>query len=139
MLGCLDYQRAYKSDYELDQLRVANRLAMVGHSAARECFLAGGSEYDIHMAYLTNCGVLEDETPYTNIVALNEKAAILHYQNKRRQHQGGNQVLLIDAGYRVRGYGSDITRTSESKDIHPVFKAQLAEMESKKYKIDHKN
>ena len=112
LLACLDYQRAYKTDYELDQLRVANRLALVGHNAARECFLAGGSEYDIHMAYLTTCGVLEDETPYTNIVALNEKAAILHYQNKRRQHQGGNRVLLIDAGYRVRGYGSDITRTS---------------------------
>jgi len=135
LLACLDYQRAYKTDYELDQLRVANRLALVGHSAARECFLAGGSEYDIHMAYLTTCGVLEDETPYTNIVALNEKAAILHYQNKRRQHQGGNRVLLIDAGYRVRGYGSDITRTSVSKDIHPVFNALLAGMESIKDKL----
>ena len=135
LLGYLDYQRAYKSDYELHQLRVANRLAMVGHSAARECFLAGGSEYDIHMAYLTTCGVLEDETPYTNIVALNEKAAILHYQNKRRQHHGGNRVLLIDAGYRVRGYGSDITRTSVSKDIHPAFNALLAGMESIKDKL----
>ena len=59
LLGCLDYQRAYKSNYELDQLRAANRLALIGHSAARDCFLAGGSEYDIHMAYLTTCGVLE--------------------------------------------------------------------------------
>ena len=135
LLGCLDYQRAYKSNYELDQLRAANRLALIGHSAARDCFLAGGSEYDIHMAYLTTCGVLEDETPYTNIVALNEKAAILHYQNKRRQLQGDNRVLLIDAGYRVRGYGSDITRTSVSDDIHPVFNVLLAGMESIKDKL----
>ena len=61
LLGCLDYQRAYKSNYELDQLRAANRLALIGHSAARDCFLAGGS----NMTFIwppTTCGVLEDET-----------------------------------------------------------------------------
>ena len=135
LLNFLDYHRAYKSDYELDQLRVANRLALVGHSAARDCFLAGGSEYDIHMAYLTTCGILEDETPYTNIVALNEKSAILHYQNKRRHLQGDNRVLLIDAGYRVRGYGSDITRTAVSNDIHSAFNALLDGMESIKDRL----
>jgi Xaa-Pro dipeptidase len=114
----LDYYRAYKTEYELDQLRTANQLALNGHQAARNCFLAGGSEYDIHLAYLGTCGVLEDETPYTNIVALDDKSAILHYQNKRRQLAQTSQVLLIDAGYRVRGYGSDITRTWVRDGVH---------------------
>lgn len=126
----LDYYRAYKTEYELDQLRTANRLALNGHQAARDCFLAGGSEYDIHLAYLGTCGVLEDETPYTNIVALDEKSAILHYQNKRRQLAQTSQVLLIDAGYRVRGYGSDITRTSVRDGVHASFSDLLTGMEA---------
>ena len=128
-LSFLDYHRAYKSAYELEQLKEANRLALIGHNAARECFLAGGSEYDIHMAYLGACKLLEDETPYTNIVALNEKSAILHYQQKRRT-AGDNKVLLIDAGYRLRSYGSDITRTTASDSAHPLFKALLSGMEA---------
>ncbi len=129
LLNFLDFHRAYKSQYELAQLREANRLALIGHDAARECFLAGGSEYDIHCSYLGACKLLEDETPYTNIVALDEKAAILHYQNKRRVPTGDSQVLLIDAGYRVRGYGSDITRTSARENVHGVFLQLLKGME----------
>lgn len=129
LLHFLDYHRAWKSDYEIEQLKEANRLALIGHEAARECFLAGGSEYDIHLAYLGACKILEDETPYTNIVAMNEKSAILHYQNKRRNNED-NRVLLIDAGYRVRGYGSDITRTTASDSAHPLFKSLLRGMEA---------
>ena len=129
LLHFLDYQRAWKSDYEIEQLKEANRLALIGHEAARECFLAGGSEYDIHLAYLGACKILENETPYTNIVALNEKSAILHYQYKRRNSED-NRVLLIDAGYRLRGYGSDITRTTASDSAHPLFRSLLTGMEA---------
>lgn len=129
-LHAIDFGRATKTPYETVQLREANRLALIGHDAARESFLAGGSEYDIHMAYLGACKLLEDETPYTNIVAVDEKSAILHYQNKRRGHSGDGQVLLIDAGYRVRSYGSDITRTTARDSVHPVFKSLLQGMES---------
>jgi len=132
-LDYLDYHRAYKQPYEVTQLRTANQLALVGHQAAASCFLDGGSEYDIHLAYLQACQVLEHETPYTNIVAVNEKAAILHYQNKRRyanseQHLD-NQVLLLDAGCRVNAYCSDITRTTCSAHVHPIFKQLLTGME----------
>lgn len=120
LLRFIDYYRAYKSEYEVYQLREANRLALIGHSAAQECFLAGGSEYDVHLAYLSACKILEDEAPYTNIVGINEKSAILHYQNKRRISEN-NLVLLIDAGYRVRGYCSDITRTTTSATASDLF------------------
>lgn len=130
LLHYLDYQRAYKTDYEIAQLRTANAKALIGHKAAENAFKDGLSEYGIHQAYLQACEILEYEAPYTNIVALDEKSAILHYQNKRRDNATHSQVLLIDAGYRVNGYGSDITRTYAKDSAHPVFHALLEGMES---------
>ena len=130
LLSYLDYHRAYKSEYELDQLRAANELALKGHAAARKSFLAGANEYDIHMAYLGACEILEEECPYTNIVALDEKSAILHYQYKRRSSAEKSQVLLIDAGCRVNGYCSDITRTTTRETAHTVFQSLLTGMEA---------
>ena len=129
LLAYLDFQRAIKTDYELEQLREANRVGLLGHAAARESFLLGGSEYDIHMAFLNACGILEEQSPYTNIVALDEKSAILHYQHKRRGCAQTSQVLLIDAGCRINGYGSDITRTSIKETANIVFKSLLTGME----------
>jgi len=129
LLTHLDFYRAAKTTYELEQLRAANRLALLGHSAARSCFMDGGTEYAIHMAFLQATQNLEDECPYTNIVALNEKAAILHYQFKRKTNIDEGQVLLIDAGCRVKAYGSDITRTWASTSVHPVFRSLLGAME----------
>lgn len=130
LLAYLDFSRAIKTEYELDQLRAANQLALKGHEAAKTCFLQGGTEYEIHMAFLRATHHLEEESPYTNIVALNEKAAILHYQFKRKTNNKRNRVLLIDAGCRVRAYCSDITRTLATDDAHPVFQSLLTTMEA---------
>lgn len=129
LIHYLDYKRAYKSEYEISQLRTANAKGLVGHSAAEKAFKEGLSEYAIHQSYLQACEILEDEAPYTNIVALDEKSAILHYQNKRRGNATNSQVLLIDAGVRVNGYGSDITRTYARDSAHPVFRDLLKGME----------
>lgn len=129
LMHFLDFHRAYKTPYEILQLKQANLAALTGHAAAKDAFLRGESEYEIHQAYLAACGVLEDETPYTNIVALNEKSAILHYQNKRSEKLSDSKVLLIDAGFRVNGYGSDITRTTASSSACSLFKELLAGME----------
>tara|TARA_B110000914_G_scaffold52001_1_gene44750 strand:- start:1146 stop:1877 length:732 start_codon:yes stop_codon:yes gene_type:complete len=82
------------------------------------------------MAFLQATQSLEDECPYANIVALNEKAAILHYQFKRKTIKDQGRVLLIDAGCRVKAYGSDITRTSVSEDVHPKFQSLVIAMEA---------
>ena len=129
VISYLDFQRAYKTQYEIAQVRNANKLALTGHRAARECFLANGNEYDIHMAYLRACNILESECPYTNIVALGEKSAILHYQKKRKGDAEKDKVLLIDAGCRVNGYASDITRTVVKDNVHSVFEDLLTGME----------
>ena len=129
ILNYLNFHRAYKTKYEILQIKNANKLALAGHQAARECFLDDGNEYEIHMAYLKACSVLEAESPYTNIVALGEKSAILHYQNKRNDNALKEKNLLIDAGCRINGYASDITRTSIKMNIDPLFKDLLRGME----------
>jgi len=125
----LDYHRGMKTPYEVDQLREANRIGMISHRAARDAFERGGSEWDIHLAFLTANRMIEHDSPYTNIVALDHKAAILHYQHKRRESGENSQVLLIDAGCRVRGYCSDITRTYARDSAHPVFRSLLERMD----------
>jgi Xaa-Pro dipeptidase len=134
LLNWLDYDRAYKTPYEVACLASANAHALSGHQAAHDAFLAGKDEFDIHIDYLSACRVLDHELPYQNIIALNGNAAILHYQHKQRYHlhdreRPENQVLLIDAGCRVYGYCSDITRTWCKPDIHPVFASLLSGMQ----------
>ena len=116
LLRHLDFDRAWKTPYEVACLAEANRLGVRGHRAAEACFRAGGSEYDIHQAFLSACGQREQELPYNAIVALNEAGSVLHYQVLRREAPQDLRSLLIDAGASYRGFGSDITRTHARDD-----------------------
>ncbi len=60
-------------------MREAQKMAVNGHRAAEEAFRSGMSEFDINIAYLTATGHRDTDVPYSNIVALNEHAAVLHY------------------------------------------------------------
>lgn len=80
LLNLLHWARGVKTPYELAQLRAASRRAAPAHVAAREAFLAGASEAEVHRAYLVASGHTDRDLPYSNIVGLNEHAAVLHYQ-----------------------------------------------------------
>jgi len=107
----LNWQRSFKTDYELELMRQAQVLAVRGHRAAIDAFYAGGSEFDIHMAYCRCAKQDAYELPYANIVALNEHAAILHYDKPNKYIPKKQYSFLLDAGASVNGYVSDITRT----------------------------
>jgi Xaa-Pro dipeptidase len=111
LLARLHYDRAVKTAYELECLRRASALGVRGHAAALAAFRRGASEYEAHMQYLAACSQREEETPYNNIVAYNEHAAVLHYQHLDRRPPASLRSFLIDAGAQFRGYASDITRT----------------------------
>lgn len=128
LLNLLHYQRACKTEHELEQMRAASRRAAPAHIAARQAFLAGASELEIHRAYLAACGHTDRDLPYTNIVALNEHGAVLHYQYQDAVAPAESRALLIDAGAQVNGYASDITRTW-SAGGNAEFDALLAAME----------
>lgn len=125
----LDFARAKKTPYEVACLKLANERASHGHRRAMEGFNNGLSERHIHRDYLNAIDATEYETPYTNIVALNEKASVLHYQQKRGNEATFGNLLLIDAGAKAFGYCSDITRTYLRQGADPLFEELLNKME----------
>ncbi len=128
LLNFLHFHRAYKSPYEQACLRQSNAIAVQGHKAAKLAFLAGACEFDIQQSYLKATAQTDNDTPYGNIVALNENAAILHYTALSRTPPQVHKAFLIDAGANFHGYAADITRTySYKKD---KFSELIARMDS---------
>ncbi len=123
LIARLDWDRSYKSAYEVACIEEAGRLAGLGHCAARDAFLTGASELEIHHAYVQAVGCTDAALPYESIVALNPHGAILHYTGKRRERDG--EVLLIDAGATHLGYASDITRTFAKPGVDEDFLALM--------------
>lgn len=132
LLNLLHYARGCKTEYELMQMRAASALAVRAHAAARQAFLAGASEAQIHAAYLNACGHTDRDLPYGNIVALNEHGAVLHYQYQDLTPPTESRALLIDAGAQVAGYAADITRSWSrgAAGDDADFDALLAAMEA---------
>lgn len=120
LLPRLNWYRSYKTAYELACVSHATERATKGHHAAEKAFLAGGSELDIHFAYLHALRALDEHLPYAGIVCLNEKGATLHYRDKRDDVRNGVS-LLIDSGAAFQGYACDITRTYASPKAPAAF------------------
>ena len=116
VLDYLHYHRTYKTPYELAMMRVASKIGARAHRAAEAAFRAGESEFGIHMAYLAAARQTDNELPYSNIIALNEHGAVLHYTELQHAPPARAQSFLIDAGASFHGYASDITRTYASVD-----------------------
>jgi Xaa-Pro dipeptidase len=113
VLNSLHFDRAQKTEYEIECLRRANVRGARGHRIAEQAFRDGLSEYEIHLAYLRGSDATEEEIPYGNIIALNEHASTLHYYYHTRDRRDESELysFLIDAGATYNGYASDITRT----------------------------
>ncbi len=130
LVARLDWERTFKSDWEVDAISAATAKAAPAHRAAEAAFRAGAPEIEIHHAYLAALGDVEEALPYTTIVGLDHHAATLHYHGKRGRNAGDARVFLIDAGAAVRGYASDITRTYVTPAADPVFARLLDGMKT---------
>jgi len=119
LVARLDWLRSYKDPYEVRSLEEATASGARAHRAARAAFAKGATELEIHQAFCEAAGATEHALPYGTIVALDEKAATLHYESKRRTGRG--KLLLLDAGTQVRGYACDITRTTTAKGCDARF------------------
>ncbi|HUO84460.1 MAG TPA: Xaa-Pro dipeptidase [Thermoanaerobaculia bacterium] len=115
LIDRLHYDRSWKTDYEIEAVREANRIAAGAHRAAEKAFRDGASEYEIHITYLQAAAHSEAQLPYPNIIALNENAAVLHYQHQERSRPAEIHSFLIDDGATAYGYASDITRTYSAR------------------------
>ena len=130
----LEYQRSYKTPYEIALMRQAQRLAVRGHRAAEAAFRAGESEFGIHMAYCTAVGQDANDLPYGNIIGLNEHAAVLHYMELQRVAPDPLRSFLIDAGASFHGYASDISR-SYAYDTGSEFQAMIDAVDAAQQKM----
>lgn len=114
LLRALDRVRTHKTEYERLCMAEASRRATRGHAAVLDAFAAGNkSELELHLLYLSITRQDDCQTPYKNIVAIDENAAVLHhvtYSSELPMHT--SQSLLIDAGATCLGYACDITRTA---------------------------
>ncbi len=129
LLHRLAEDRTVKTAWERDCLHRANERAAQGHQAAAAAFESGAAELDIHLAYLAAVGQDQDELPYASIVALNEHAAVLHYQHRSAKAPTLSQSFLLDAGSDQHGYASDISRTWVGPN-HAEFVALIHEMDA---------
>jgi Xaa-Pro dipeptidase len=112
LVGALDLVRTRKTPYEIECLAEATRRGVAGHRGVEARFRAGPcSELELHLVYLAATRQDDPATPYKNIVALGRHAATLHHVAYESTPVAGDTSLLVDAGARFQGYGSDITRT----------------------------
>lgn len=112
LIAALDVLRTRKTAYEIECLAEASRRAIQGHRKVAELFQTGTpSELEMHLAFLAASEQDEMWAPYKGIVALGNHAAVLHFIAYTRDRVAGDTSLLIDAGGKYLGYGSDITRT----------------------------
>jgi Xaa-Pro dipeptidase len=76
------------------------------------------SELDLHLEFLRATEQDDPETPYKNIIAIGESAAVLHHVDyKKRATSRDPESLLVDAGAAYQGYCSDVTRTWLKGDL----------------------
>ena len=134
VIDYLEYQRAFKTPYEIALMRQAQVHAVRGHRAAEAAFRAGASEFAIHMAYCSAVGQDTNELPYGNIIALNEHAAVLHYTDLGHAAPQPARSFLIDAGASAYGYASDITRTHAAAG-HDEFQALIDAVDAAQRKM----
>jgi Xaa-Pro dipeptidase len=116
LLDHLHFDRAVKTDFEIDCLIAASERAVAGHVAARAAFAEGASEFHTHLRYLLAAGQPEAELPYHSIVAHNRHAGVLHYQHYDLAPPQPLRSLLIDAGASAHLYAADVTRTYAAVD-----------------------
>ena len=129
LMAGLDWERAFKTDYEIECIREASRIAGRGHKAVREGAAGGATERQLQAMYLEATGMLENDCPYGTIIGWDRNAATLHYETKRTDAPEKGWTLLIDAGATSHGYASDITRTYAHGSPPAAFVEMLDRMD----------
>jgi len=137
VIDYLEYHRNIKTAYEIAMMRLATRRGVRAHLAAERAFRAGASEFGIHLAYCQAAGQDTNDLPYSNIVALNEHAAVLHYTERDRVPPAEARSFLIDAGASHGGYACDITRTYAA-DTNGEFQSLINAVDKVQQQLNQK-
>lgn len=119
----LDEMRLIKEPDEIEAIRDAVRLTMAGIRAGIARARDGAGEWEVEAAVdaaFRSAG--GDGAAFATIAASGPNACVLHHIANDRVMRDG-ELLLIDAGARLRGYNGDLTRTV------PIGRSQRAARE----------
>lgn len=103
--------RSLKSPVELDLIRRAVEVTVIGHREAIRSIEPGMNEFEIQALfeyYFRRNGA--ERPAYSSIVGSGPNSTTLHYRTNDRTMQAG-EVVLMDVGASYRGYAADVTRT----------------------------
>jgi Xaa-Pro aminopeptidase len=129
--------RLYKSDWEIEQMRISNRIALEAHDKVQNYLYEVKEniyEYQLESVLYNHFKSNSCDWSYPAIVAAGNNANILHY-GRNNSLIKNSDLILIDAGCEHNYYASDITRCytigndfSESQKVilELVQKAQTA-------------
>jgi Xaa-Pro aminopeptidase len=104
--------RLYKSDWEIEQMRISNRIALEAHNLVKNYLYEVKEnvyEYQLEAILYNHFKNNGCDWSYPAIVAAGNNANILHY-TKNNDLINKNDLILIDAGCEYNYYASDITR-----------------------------
>ncbi|OOV87207.1 Xaa-Pro aminopeptidase [Oceanospirillum linum] len=111
LLPLIHEMRLFKSDAELEVMRVAAEISAAAHSRAMGVCEPGMMEYQLEAEYLYHFMRAGSRAPaYNTIVGGGANACILHYVENSQPLQAGD-LVLVDAGCELEHYAADITRT----------------------------
>ncbi|MGH7475553.1 MAG: aminopeptidase P N-terminal domain-containing protein [Longimicrobiales bacterium] len=107
----LDELRLIKDEYEIRSLRQAAHITVEGFREAATLIRAGVGEWEIEAALEAAFRRRAADGPaFPSIVASGSNATVLHYVQNSRAARAG-ELILIDAGARLRMYAGDLSRT----------------------------
>ena len=104
--------RLFKSDWEIDQMRISNRIALEAHNKIQNYLYEVKKniyEYELEAILYNHFKSNGCDWSYPAIVAAGDNANILHY-TRNNSKVGQGDLILIDAGCEYNYYASDITR-----------------------------
>ena len=106
-----DEMRLIKSDFEIDIMKRAAKIASLAHNRAMKFVKPQMYEYELEAEILHEFMSHGIRSPaYQSIVAAGKNACTLHYVDNNSKIQDGD-LILIDAGCELESYASDISRT----------------------------
>ncbi|ORX95336.1 hypothetical protein K493DRAFT_282905 [Basidiobolus meristosporus CBS 931.73] len=125
----LEEARMYKSEFELEIMRVSNQISSEAHLALMKNIKPGMNEREMQALFEYECNRRGSmRQAYLPIMAYSKNAATLHYGRNNCEMTDGQLLFLVDAGGEYHRYASDITRaypvggkfTDDAKTIYSI-------------------
>ena len=107
----VDSLRGVKDAGEIATMRRAARITVAGHLEALRTLRPGEMEYELEADVEATFHRLGAEAvAFPSIVGSGFYGTVLHYMSSRRRMEAGD-LVVVDVGAELAGYGSDLTRT----------------------------